>query len=212
MDHNKRILKAPGCFYSQMQSELPMHSNWLKFLFNMWLIFISIFMIKLRKFSGCLSFNHNWNPIYFLHKQDETSSNQARLKKKLKVYRKILFILIFLLGYFLSFYPHLLAKRNILQERHFVRATPLCKWRINECISTHNELCTMEDVEQMLPSELTQIFLPGLPGVHEFGLEQELPDEDLVGWRKKRKTAVIWVCLFFWLCVSVSEESHHYCL
>lgn len=39
----------------------------------------------------------------------------------------------------------------------------------------------MEDATQVSSPELTQIFRPGLPGVHEPGLEQELSDEDLVG-------------------------------
>lgn len=46
----------------------------------------------------------------------------------------------------------------------------------------------MEDGEQMLSSQLTQIVRPGLPGVHEPGLEQELSDEDLVGYAKKKKS------------------------
>lgn len=50
-----------------------------------------------------------------------------------------------------------------------------------KCKSAHGELCTMEGVKQMLSQELTQIVRPGLPGVHEPGLEQELSDEDLVG-------------------------------
>lgn len=43
------------------------------------------------------------------------------------------------------------------------------------------DLCTTEDAKQMLLLELTQIVRPGLPGVHEPGLEEELSDEDLVG-------------------------------
>lgn len=46
--------------------------------------------------------------------------------------------------------------------------------------STQGELSTTEDVKQTLSPELTQIDRPGLPGVHEPGLEQELSDEDLV--------------------------------
>lgn len=39
----------------------------------------------------------------------------------------------------------------------------------------------MEDAEQILSLGLTQMVRPGLPGVHEPGLEQELSDEDLPG-------------------------------
>lgn len=42
----------------------------------------------------------------------------------------------------------------------------------------------MEDLWRTLLFELTQIVRPGLPGVHEPGLEDELSDED-VGLRKK---------------------------
>lgn len=49
-----------------------------EFLFNMWLIFSSTLMRKLRKFAGASSFNHNWNDIFLSHKQNETSSDQSR--------------------------------------------------------------------------------------------------------------------------------------
>lgn len=56
----------------------------------------------------------------------------------------------------------------------------------------------MEDVRRALSPELTQIVRPGLPGVHEPGLEQELSDEDLVLWEGKKKSAVgcSWVVVF----------------
>lgn len=46
--------------------------------------------------------------------------------------------------------------------------------------SGRGEVCAVEDADQMMSPELTQIVRPGLPGVHEPGLEQELSDEDLV--------------------------------
>lgn len=64
---------------------------------------------------------------------------------------------------------------------------------INEGInekSTHMSI--VEDAEQMLLPELTQIVRSGLPGVHEPGLEQELSDEDLVGYGKKAD--LVFVC------------------
>lgn len=40
-----------------------------------------------------------------------------------------------------------------------------------------------EDAGNATASELTQMVLPGLVGVHEPGLEQELSDDDLLGWK-----------------------------